>query len=210
MRLAGYVTLVLLSLGVAGYALVAYGFFPLGAAVHPFLRPSFEARRVAVYAHVFSALFALALGPFQFAARLRAARPALHRALGRAYLGLGVLAGGLAGLYLSFHAFGGPLSRLGFGALALAWLYTGARAFAAIRARRIADHRRWMVRNFALTFAAVTLRLWIPLSFLAGAPFERAYPVIAWACWVPNLLVAELALRRARRVAGTADAQASG
>jgi hypothetical protein len=49
-----------------------------------------------------------------------------------------------------------------------------------------------MVRNFALTFAAVTLRLWLPGSVLSGVPFEVAYPIVAWLCWVPNLVVAEL------------------
>ena len=55
-----------------------------------------------------------------------------------------------------------------------------------------------MVRNFALTFAAVTLRLYLPASMVAGLAFERAYPVIAWLCWVPNLIVAELLWNRAR------------
>jgi hypothetical protein len=116
--------------------------------------------------------------------------------MGRLYLGVGVLCGGLAGLYLATHAFGGPVSRLGFASLALAWLYTGWRAYRAIRAREVATHRRWMVRNFALTFAAVTLRLWIPASVVAGLPFATAYAAIAWLCWVPNLLFAEVALLR--------------
>jgi hypothetical protein len=48
-----------------------------------------------------------------------------------------------------------------------------------------------MVRNFSLTFAAVTLRLYIPASVFAGIDFAVAYPIIAWLCWLPNLLVAE-------------------
>jgi hypothetical protein len=48
-----------------------------------------------------------------------------------------------------------------------------------------------MVRNFSLTFAAVTLRLYLPISGVAGVPFEVAYPIIAWIAWVPNLIVAE-------------------
>jgi hypothetical protein len=48
-----------------------------------------------------------------------------------------------------------------------------------------------MVRNFSLTFAAVTLRLYIPASALAGVEFSVAYPIIAWLCWVPNILWAE-------------------
>jgi len=89
--------------------------------------------------------------------------------------------------------------RLGFACLALGWLYTGLRAYLAIRAHDIVSHRRWMVRNFALTFGAVTLRLWLPASMAFGIAFELAYPVIAWLCWVPNLLVAELCNRQIRR-----------
>jgi uncharacterized membrane protein len=163
--------------------------------VHPDLRATFEAHRTGIYAHVFASLVALALGPFQFAARLRTARPALHRWSGRVYLGVGVLVGGAAGLYLAGHAFGGPVARLGFACLALAWLYTGLRAYIAIRARDVVSHRRWMVRNFSLTFAAVTLRLWLPASVAAGAPFDLAYAAVAWLCWVPNLVAAELLLR---------------
>ncbi len=195
MRLTSHLALMLLSLGVAGYALVVYGLLPLGIGLHPVMRATFEAQRIGIYAHVFAAVFTLALGPFQFSARLRAARPRLHRWMGRLYLGVGVLVGGLAGLYMAFFAFGGPVARLGFGLLALGWLYTGLRAYLAIRARQVVEHRRWMVRNYALTFAAVTLRLWLPASFAAGLPFELAYPVIAWLCWVPNLLVAERMLR---------------
>lgn len=198
MRLASFATLVLLSLGVAGYAVAVYGLLPLGAGIHPDMRASFEAHRVGIYAHIFGSVFALVLGPFQFSARLRSSRPALHRWSGRLYLAVGVLIGGTAGLFMAFHAFGGPAARIGFGALALAWLYTGLRAYQAIRARDVVSHRRWMVRNFALTFAAVTLRLWLPASVASGVAFELAYPVIAWLCWVPNLVLAELLFNRLR------------
>jgi uncharacterized membrane protein len=196
MHISAFLLMAFLSLGIAGYAIVVYGFLPFGAAVHPDMRAGFEAQRGAVYTHAFAAAVALALGPFQFLARLRTRQPALHRWLGRLYLGVGVLVGGISGLYMAYHAFGGPAARLGFGCLALAWLYTGARAYSAIRARDIAAHRRWMVRNFALAFAAVTLRLWVPASFAAGLEFAVAYAAIAWLCWVPNIAVAELWLNR--------------
>jgi uncharacterized membrane protein len=196
MRLAGYVALIVLSLGVAGYAVGVYGFLPLGAVLHPDMRAAFEAHRAAVYVHIFASAVALALGPLQFSTRLRSTRLRLHRWLGRLYVGVGVLGGGVAGLSMAFHAFGGLASRLGFACLALAWLYTGYRAYRAIRGGNVAAHRRWMVRNFALTFAAVTLRIWQPASVVAGIPFELAYPVIAWLCWLPNLLVAELVLKQ--------------
>ena len=56
-----------------------------------------------------------------------------------------------------------------------------------------------MVRGFALSFAAVTLRILLPGAMAAGVPFELAHPAIAWLCWVPNLLLAELAFVRARQ-----------
>jgi uncharacterized membrane protein len=192
----GFPALLLLSLAVAGYALVAYSVLPLGAAVHPDMRASFAEHRLAVYAHVFGSAVALLIGPLQFWSRLRARRPALHRALGKLYLAVGVGLGGLAGLALAPSAFGGLVAKLGFACLALAWLYTGIHALGAAQARDFAQHRRWMIRNFALTFAAVTLRIYLPGSLAAGLPFEVAYPAIAWLCWLPNLVAAEWLLRR--------------
>ena len=183
-------TLAFLCIAVSLYAVGVYGLLPVGALVHPDMKPAYEARAGAIVLHVFSAVFALALGSFQFREGLRARRPKLHRAMGRLYLGVGVLAGGLSGLYLAMGAFGGPVARLGFATLAVAWLYTGWKAYAAIRTGDVASHREWMMRNFALTTAAVTLRIYLPASMMAGIPYEVAYPAIAWLCWVPNLLVA--------------------
>lgn len=204
MRLPSFAIMVFLSLGVAGYAVVAYGFLPLGSLLLPEMQATFRAFSLAIYAHVFGAVVALTLGPFQFSQRLRTRHLTLHRWIGRVYLGVGILIGGLAGLFMSAHAFGGPVARWGFAGLALAWLYTGTRAYLAIRSRNVVAHRRWMVRNFALTFAAVTLRLYLPVSALLGIPFEAAYPVVAWLCWVPNLLVAEGLFNRIPPVVATA------
>ena len=189
-------TIAVLAWGVAGYAVVAYGLLPLGALVLPAMRATYEAHPVLLYGHVFPAALALALGPCQFMPRQRNTWPALHRWVGRAYLGVGVLGGGLFGLCLSLLAQGGPAARLGFAASALAWLFTGARAWLAIHRGDVAAHRRWMVRNFAITLAAVTLRLELNVALVAGLPFEDVYPVMAWMNWLPNLAAAELWLRR--------------
>lgn len=190
-KIVGFGVLALLSLAISAYAGFVYAFRPLGEMLHPDMRTSFEAHRVAVYLHIFASLAALAIGPFQFLPKLRGRLPRVHRVLGRLYLG-GILVGGVAGLFMAVHAFGGWPARLGFGALALCWLYTGMQAYRAIRAGNVRSHQRWMVRNFALTFAAVTLRLMLPAALASGIPFEQAYPYIAWACWVPNLVFAEL------------------
>ncbi len=194
MKTLSYSLVIFLSLGVTGYAVFVYGFLPLGSVVHPDMRVTFEAHRFAIYMHIFASSLALLLGPFQFSTKLRVTRPLLHRWMGRFYLGLGVLLGGTAGLFMASQAFGGLWAKLGFTGMALAWLYTGLRAYLAIRKRDVAAHRRWMLRNFALTFAAVTFRIWLPASFALDIDFEVSYPVVAWISWVPNLLLTEFAL----------------
>lgn len=187
-----------LALGVAAYAIVAYGLLEFGTLVHPDMRQVFAARPVGIGLHVFASAFALALGPFQFLPGLRARRPGLHRQLGRVYL-TAVAVGGLSGLYMARFAFGGGLAQSGFTVLALLWLGSSALALRAILGGDVAAHRRWMLRSFALTFAAVTLRLQLGLGGLAGLAFEQYYPVVAWSCWVPNLLLLEWWLRRGSR-----------
>jgi len=196
MKAFGNVVLHALALLVAGYAVLAYALLPLGAMVYPDMRPAFIAHKAGIYTHVFAASLAMLIGPFQFSARLRQRHGGVHRWLGRTYLGVGVLVGGLAGLYMSAFAFGGMVAKLGFACLALAWLFTGLRAYQAIRRGRVAEHRKWMVRNFSLTFAAVTLRIYLPSAAIAGIPFETAYPLVAWLCWIPNLMVAEMLFNR--------------
>jgi signal transduction histidine kinase len=48
----------------------------------------------------------------------------------------------------------------------------------------------------ALTFAAVTLRLYLPTAMVSESAFEPAYIAVAWLCWVPNLIAAELIFNR--------------
>lgn len=193
-----FATTLLLSVGVAGYAVWAYGGGTQRVRVHPQMIAVFNEHRALITTHAVAAALALLLGPFQFLDGLRAARPRLHRALGYAYLVPGVALGGIAGLLLARHSFGGLVSHLGFGLLAALWLVTGVMAVVAAKARRFTDHRAWMVRNFALTFAAVTLRLYLPLGFASGLRFEDFYPAVAWLCWVPNILLVEWVTLRSR------------
>lgn len=196
MNLISNFLLYFLSLGVAGYAVVAYGYLPLGMLVHPDMKTNFLSHSTAIYTHAFASILALLLGPFQFSAKLRQKYLKAHRWSGRIYLAVGVLIGGLSGLYMAQYAYGGNVARLGFAGLALAWLYTGLRAYLAVRGGEIGEHRKWMVRNFSLTFAAVMLRLYLPLSMLAGVEFIVAYAIIAWLCWIPNLVYAEWKFNR--------------
>jgi hypothetical protein len=68
-------------------------------------------------------------------------------------------------------------------------------AYLRIRRGNVQVHREWMIRNYALTFAAVMLRIWLPLFSALGYGFPKAYIAVAWVSWVPNLLVAEMMIR---------------
>ncbi|MSU51497.1 MAG: DUF2306 domain-containing protein [Opitutus sp.] len=180
-----------LSGGVAAYALWAYGSGVQRVPLHPSMMQVFDQHRALITVHTVAASIALLLGPFQFADRLRARRPRLHRISGYIYLVAGMAGGGVSGVLLARHSFGGFVSHLGFGLLACLWMFTGLMALVAAKQRRFGEHRLWMIRNFALTFAAVTLRIYLPLSFAAGLRFEDFYPAVAWLCWVPNVIVVE-------------------
>jgi uncharacterized membrane protein len=154
--------------------------------------------------HILGAMLAILIGPFQFLPGIRKGRwLKVHRWLGRTYM-LSILFGGLGGLYMAQFAHGGIISRLGFGTLAILWLYSGYRAYRHIRNKEIEQHRQWIIRNYALTFAGVMLRIWLPLTTGMGADFTTAYVIIAWACWVPNLFVAEWIIRRTQHAPGVA------
>ncbi|MDF9795093.1 putative membrane protein [Catalinimonas alkaloidigena] len=146
---------------------------------------------VCFYAHVGLGGIALLSGWSQFFKNIRNKNLRLHRNLGKVYL-LAVLLSGLSSLYIAYYTSGGIIAVLGFEALGSLWLFTSAMAYLAIRRGNTDVHENWMIRSYALTFAAVTLRLWLPLFMGAfQMSFVESYRIIAWLCWVPNLLIAQ-------------------
>ncbi|GGX94630.1 DUF2306 domain-containing protein [Massilia dura] len=177
-------------------ALVSYRY--LGAA--PEIPEQIGANRFVspwLVVHAGSAATALLLGPTQFSRKLRARRAALHRWMGRVYV-LGCMAGGVSGLVLAAGASTGIPTVMGFGSLALAWLgSTGLAWYRAVHGD-IGEHRAWMVRSFALTLAAVTLRVYLAILGIFELPFITGYQAISFLCWMPNLMLAEWLIRRRR------------
>ena len=188
----------LLALPVVGYAMA---YVVVGGPMYPpNLSDSFLTRPWGIYPHALFGSVALGLGALQFNRWILLRRRALHRTLGTIYVASSAFVG-LAGLYMSFYSFGGVVTHLGFGALAVLLLATTARAYAAARARAIGIHRQWMLRSYALVFAAVTLRVELPLLVMAFGDFTPAYQVVSWLSWVPNILWAEWYVRRTVHVA---------
>ncbi len=145
--------------------------------------------------HIAGGMGALLAGPWQFSQRLRQRRLNLHRWLGRFYL-VEVALGSIAGFAMATVSEEGLPTHLGFGFLAILWFFTGLQAYRMVRQGRIEEHRKWMIRNFALTLAAVTLRNYLPLMLFAFHwSFRTSYITVSWLCWLPNLLVAEWMIR---------------
>jgi len=145
--------------------------------------------------HIAGGMGALLAGPWQFSDRLRSRALSFHRWLGRFYL-LAVGLGSIAGFAMACVSKEGLPTHLGFGILAVLWFITGLQAYRKVRARDISAHRRWMVRNYALSLAAVTLRIELPLMLIMHWRFHSAFILVAWLCWIPNALVAEWMIRR--------------
>lgn len=182
----------LLLAGAVLLALFAARYYTLDPAVY-FQPEVYQARTAGLLVHITGMTVAVLLGPFQFLRRLRERHFGLHRALGRIYLAAAVV-GALGGLYLAPVSASGAVSDVAFALLGIGVLLTTTLAFLRIRHGDVQSHREWMTRGYALIFAAVTLRLYQP--FLTAAFGEYVgYAIVAWACWVPNLLVAEWFIR---------------
>lgn len=162
---------------------------------------------VAIGAHFVAGGVLLLLGPIQLIARLRSAWPALHRWLGRIYVTAAAVtgAGGL-GFIVTRGTIGGPVMDIGFGLYGL--LTCGAAVLAWRRAwtGRIEAHRAWAIRLFALVIASWLYRMEYGLWFLTmgktghASDFHGAFDaVMAFAFYLPNLVVAELFIRARRR-----------
>jgi hypothetical protein len=176
------------------------------------LRPDVSFHFPILVVHALTAGIALLVGPWQFVRRIRR-MPRIHRNLGRTYLFAGVLPASAAGIVLAWLSTAGPWSSLGFAFLDVAWVATAGAGYLAARDRRYRDHERWMIRSFALTFAGVMLRVWMPVLLLLQLALphdpgvstddmlDRAYVFVPWLAWIPNVIVVELYLRRTRAMA---------
>ena len=213
MTRVGWLGVVLTSLGIAAFTVTPYltdSLEALSASDSAGLAGWYAGRPwfvlTAFYAHIVAAGIALVIGPFQFWRWLRRRHPRVHRWMGRTYL-LAIAVAGLGGIAIAPLSQAGLTGLFGFSALGVLWLVTGWRAYRAIRRRDVASHRAWMIRNFALTYAAVTLRLGtlvlilVQVPFTAGkfefeAAFANAYVAMAFMAWLPNLVFAEWLIRR--------------
>lgn len=191
-------TFTYLSLGwwAAASLSVLVGSYSIAMLVAPGLRSPFvanliEANAGLAFAHFGGSATALLAGIFQLHRNIRVSSPRAHQWLGRLYL-VGVALGSVSGGMMAVEASGGVVARWGFASLTASWALFTSVGYFYIRKKDVSAHGRWMMRSFALTFGAVTLRVYLPASLFAGVSFEYAYPIMAWLSWLPNLAAVEI------------------
>lgn len=151
----------------------------------------------AYYSHVLIGGIILVAGLLQLHPKSSRSFKRTHRVLGYIYV-LGILfLAAPGGLVMSLFIGRGPLVLSSFLLQSVLWFLFTALAFNRIRQGHVAAHQQWMWRSYALTFAAVTLRVYIFFtSYKFNLNDATAYATLAWLSWVPNLLVAEFLIRK--------------
>ncbi len=185
----GMAAMTLLAAGVALFSL-RFAAAPFGAwpGIDVDIRGLIEQFPLRTLTHMLVAPVALLIGPFQFLPGLRSRYRQLHRWSGRVYVAACVIAG-TAGLATAFEATGGPVAGFGFGLLAVLWIGVTLAAWRAAVQRRFERHRLLMRFSYAMTFAAVTLRLQIPIGFGLGyESYAAMSPWLAYTSWIPNVI----------------------
>ncbi|MEP6848562.1 MAG: DUF2306 domain-containing protein [Acidobacteriota bacterium] len=153
--------------------------------------------RIAFFVHVYASVWALLAGFTQFSGQIQSYYPKVHRAFGYIYVTDVLLITGPAGLLMGVYANGGWPSKISFVTLAILWITFTAIALVKAKNGDFVSHRNFMIRSYALTLSAVTLRAWkwsITNSF--ELPPMDVYRAVAWLGWVPNIIIAELIIRR--------------
>jgi len=190
----GLYVMTILAVGVAIHAM-RYDAVPMNVylGVDDAIRSVIARVPVQALTHILFGPIALLTGPWQFFADLRAKHRAVHRWNGRVYV-TACLISGCGALFTAPFASGGIVASIGFTMLALSWLGTTFAGWRLAVARNLPLHRILMRFSYALTFAAVTLRLQIPLGFIfLGFTSYREMSVwLAYTCWIPNVVAVAL------------------
>ncbi len=150
--------------------------------------------RYAFYAHIGSSFVVLVSGLFQFSKTLMFRYPKIHRNIGKLYVALILLVSAPTGLIMAAHANGGIVAIMAFVLQAILWWTFTFLAYTNIRQGKVRQHGKWMLRSYAMTLSAITLR---SISFMVGLlgvyiPYEILYRISAWSSWGVNLIIVEV------------------
>ena len=148
--------------------------------------------RYAFYTHILFSIFSLVAGLTQFSNYILQNHKKLHRIIGYVYVIDVICIAGPSGLIMAFYANGTVVAKSSFVLLSALWIFFTVMAVIKAIQKDFTEHKAWMIRSFALTLSAITLRLmafFLPKFIYLEAHTE--YATIAWLSWTINLLLAE-------------------
>ncbi|MGH3648184.1 MAG: DUF2306 domain-containing protein [Micromonosporaceae bacterium] len=166
-------------------------------------------------AHIVFGSIALLTGAFQVWPWFRGRYPVAHRWMGRSYFWVGAFPAGVGGLLIAPLSSTGLASQFANTTMAVLWLPISIAGYRMARQRRFPEHRRWMLRSYALTTSIVLNRLWGTVMLILFAPHLFTAPEVRgsiidagdhramtafgignWLSWIVNLLIVEWWLER--------------
>ncbi|KRF08648.1 hypothetical protein ASH00_02805 [Arthrobacter sp. Soil782] len=164
------------------------------------------------YLHIAPGVVYLLGAPLQLSRRFRTRHYDVHRRLGRVLLVCALVSGLFALLFGVPYAWGGAseaIATVVFGCWFLACLVL---AFRAIRRDDVRQHRRWMIRAFAVAVGIGTIRIWAAIfesveqAVSGGTTSEALDPtmfgIAFWLAFTMHVAVGEWWLRRTPALTG--------
>ncbi|MGW6280151.1 DUF2306 domain-containing protein [Kribbella sp. NPDC055071] len=148
------------------------------------------------YLHIGPAVVYLLGAPIQLAYRIRSRHYTFHRRFGRIVLVCALLCGVFAIWFGLFYSFGGPVQAAASVVFGLWFLFCLVSAFRAIRRHDLTNHRRWMIRAFAIGIGVGTIRIWVYLFTLPDVlSFPAAFAASFWIAFALHAAFAEWWIR---------------
>lgn len=154
--------------------------------------------RISFYIHIFISMIVLLAGLLQFSKYLLDKYPRLHRSSGKVYAVVVIFLSGPTGLIMGFYANGGKYARISFVLLSVLWITFTILGWKRAMQGRWPEHITWMLRSYALTLSALSLRFYALVLGWMHMPLRpvTAYITISWLSWTLNLLLAEWLIKR--------------
>jgi Predicted membrane protein (DUF2306) len=146
---------------------------------------------VAAYFHIVPGVVYLLGAPFQLSRRFRTRHLTWHRRMGRILLPTGFVAGVLSLVVGVWFPYGGSTEASAAVVFGLYFSTALVLAFRAIRGGDVTQHRRWMIRAFAVALGVGTIRIWVGLFQLVGLLAIQDNTGTAWfgvAFWLAFIL----------------------
>ncbi|MFK7766244.1 MAG: DUF2306 domain-containing protein [Mariniblastus sp.] len=181
----------ILAIFIAGNALLSLQGF---AGQSPIFKQVLKALPWAGHTHIIAGSLALIFGGFQLSSRLRRKNLSIHKLIGNIYVTCVVVStiGAIASLPYSQTSMA---AKSGFWLLAIVWPVVTLAGYPWRNKFDFHWHGKLMTYSYALTCAAISLRLILVSLLSAGASFQVAYPIAAWGGGLVNVAIAFVILR---------------